>query len=65
MTEQAAARYDFEPEEDWLEEQLLDIPDIEIPARESPIEIHDSPGISRLSCYFISAFSLLYLRFFL
>jgi hypothetical protein len=32
MTEQAAIEYDFKPEEGWLEEQLSDSPNAEIPA---------------------------------
>jgi hypothetical protein len=54
MTEQAMAGYDLKPVESWLEERLSDSSDVEIPSREIPITIHDSPGIPYFLCYFIS-----------
>jgi hypothetical protein len=62
LTEQAAADYDYELDEGWLEEQLLDNPNVEILVRESPAETHISSGTPRFLCYFIAAFFLLHLH---
>jgi hypothetical protein len=53
LTEQAAADCDYELDEGWLEEQLLDSPDVEIQSSESPVGAHVSPGTSHLLCYFL------------
>jgi hypothetical protein len=50
LTEQAAADYDYELDESWLEEQLLDSPETEVQTSESPVEAHASPGTSHLLC---------------
>jgi hypothetical protein len=56
LTEQTVVDYDYELDESWLEEQLLDIPDAEVHTSESPAEAHVSPGISHLLYYFLVAF---------
>jgi hypothetical protein len=48
LTEQAAADHDYELDEGWLEEQLLDSPDAEVQTSESPAEAPVSPGTSHL-----------------
>jgi hypothetical protein len=48
LTEQAAADHDYELDEGWLEEQLLDSPDEEVQTSESPAEAPISPGTSHL-----------------
>jgi hypothetical protein len=45
----------------WVEEQLLDNPNVEILVRESLAETHNSSGTPRFLCYFIAAFFLLHL----
>jgi hypothetical protein len=56
MTEQATTSYDYELEEGWLEEQLLDSLDADILASESPVKIHDSPGMPHFPYYLVGAF---------
>jgi hypothetical protein len=56
------AEQDYELEEGWLEEQLLDNPGIEVQASESPTEAHISSGTSHLLYYFLVALFLVYLR---
>jgi hypothetical protein len=48
LTEQAAADYDYELDEGWLKEQLLDSPDVEVQTSESPVEAPISPSTSHL-----------------
>jgi hypothetical protein len=61
LTERAAADHDYELDEGWLEEQLLDSPDAEIQSSESPVGAHVSPGTSHLLYYFLVISSLVYL----
>jgi hypothetical protein len=62
LTEQLAADHDYELDKSWLEEQLLDSPDVGAQANESPVEAHVSPGTSHLLCYFIIFSCLVYLH---
>jgi hypothetical protein len=55
------AEQDYELEEGWLEEQLLDNPGVEVQASESPTEAHISSGTSHLLYYFLVALFLVYL----
>jgi hypothetical protein len=55
LTEQAAVDYDYELDEGWLAEQLLDSPETEVPASESLAEAHVSPGTSYFLCYLLVA----------
>jgi hypothetical protein len=48
LIEQATADHDYELDEGWLEEQLLDSPDAEVQTSESPAEAPVSPGTSHL-----------------
>jgi hypothetical protein len=61
LTERAVADHDYELDEGWLEEQLLDSPDAEIQSSESPVGAHVSPGTSHLLYYFLVISSLVYL----
>jgi hypothetical protein len=56
LTEQAETDYDYELEESWLGEKLLDSPDEEVQASESPAEAHISHGTSHLLYYFLMTF---------
>jgi hypothetical protein len=56
LTEQAIADHDYELDEGWLEEQLLDNPDAEIQSSGSPVGAHVSLGTSHLLCYFLVAY---------
>jgi hypothetical protein len=62
LTEQAAAGYDYELDESWLEEQLFDSPDAEVQPSESSVEAHISPGTSHLLCYFLAAYFVVHLH---
>jgi hypothetical protein len=61
LTEQATADHDYELDEGWLEEQLLDSPDVEAQASEGPVDAHVSPGTSHLLYYFLMISTLVYL----
>jgi hypothetical protein len=56
LIEQAMAEYDHELDEGWLEEQLLDSPDVEVQSSESPMGAHVSRGTSHLLCYFLMTY---------
>jgi hypothetical protein len=62
LTEQATANYDYELDESWLEEQLFDSPEAEVPTSESLAEAHISPGTSHFLCYLFAAYFSMYLR---
>jgi hypothetical protein len=66
LTEQAAADYDYELDESWLEEQLLDSLEAEVPTSEGLAEAHVSPGTPYFLCYLLVAyfFIFLYLLFY-
>jgi hypothetical protein len=53
LTEQAAADYDYELDESWLEEQLFDIPETEVPTSEGLAEAHASPGTLYFLCHLL------------
>jgi hypothetical protein len=61
LTEQVAVDHDYKLDEGWLEEQLLDNPDVEARASEGPVEAHVSPGISHFLYYFLMISTLVYL----
>jgi hypothetical protein len=61
LTEQAAADHDYELDEDWLEEQLLDSPDAEVQTSESPAEAPASPGTSHFFCCLLATCFAVYL----
>jgi hypothetical protein len=56
LTEQAAVDCDYELDEGWLEEQLLDSPHAEIQSSESPVGAHVSHGTFHIICYFLAAY---------
>jgi hypothetical protein len=62
LTEQATADYNYELDEGWLEEQLLDSPDVAVQTSESPAEAHVSPGTSHLLLYLLVTCFAAYLR---
>jgi hypothetical protein len=62
LTEQATADYDYELDESWLEEQLLDSPEAEVPTSESLAETHVSPSTSHFFCYLLATYFSMYLR---
>jgi hypothetical protein len=53
LTEQAAAAYDYELDESWLEEQLFDSPETEVPTSEGLAEAHASPGTFYFLCHLL------------
>jgi hypothetical protein len=53
LTEQAAADYDYELDESWLEEQLFDSPETEVPTSEGLAEAHTSPGTFYFLCHLL------------
>jgi hypothetical protein len=53
LTEQAAADYDYELDESWLEEQLFDILETEVPTSEGLVEAHASPGTLYFLCHLL------------
>jgi hypothetical protein len=65
LTEQAAADYDYELDESWLEEQLLDSPETEVPTSEGLVEPHAPPGTSYFLCRLLVAYFSMYLCFFI
>jgi hypothetical protein len=56
LVEQIAADDDYELDEGWLEEQLLDSPEAKIPISESLTEACVSSGTSYFICYLLVAF---------
>jgi hypothetical protein len=62
LTEQAAADYDYELDESWLEEQLLDSSEVEVPTSEGLAEAHVSPGIFYFLYYLLVVYFSMYLR---
>jgi hypothetical protein len=56
LTEQAAADYDYELDESWMEEQLFDSPETEVPTSEGLTEPHASPGTSYFLCHLFVAY---------
>jgi hypothetical protein len=62
LTELATIDSDYDLDEGWLEEQLLDNPDVEVQTSESPVKAHVSPDTSHLLYYFLVIFFLVYLR---
>jgi hypothetical protein len=64
LTEQATADHDYELDEGWLEEQLLDSPDTEVQTSESPAEAPVSPGTSHLFCRLLATYFAVYLLFY-
>jgi hypothetical protein len=61
LTEQATTDHDYELDEGWLEEQLLDSPDVEVQTSESPVEAHFFPGTSHLFCCLLTTCFAVYL----
>jgi hypothetical protein len=61
LIEQATADHDYELDEGWLEEQLLDSPDVEVQTSESLVEAHVSPGTSHLFCCLLTTCFAVYL----
>jgi hypothetical protein len=53
LTEQAAADYDYELDESWLEEQLFYSPETEVPISEGLAEAHASPGTLYFFCHLL------------
>jgi hypothetical protein len=51
MTADVAADYDYELDESWLEEQLFDSPETEVPTSEGLAEAHASPGTFYFLCH--------------
>jgi hypothetical protein len=62
LTEQAAADYNYESDESWLEEQLLDSPEAEVLTSEGLVEAHVSPDISHFLYYLLVAYFSMYLH---
>jgi hypothetical protein len=62
LTEQATTDYDYELDEGWMEEQLLDSPDAEVQTSESPNEAPVSPGTSHLFCCLLATYFAVYLH---
>jgi hypothetical protein len=66
LTEQVAADYDYELGESWLEEQLFDSPETEVPTSEGLTEPHTSPGTSYFLCHlFVAYFLCIYAFYFI
>jgi hypothetical protein len=61
LTEQAAADYDYELDESWLEEQLLNSPEVEVSTSEGLAEAPVFPGTSYFLCYLLVADFSMYL----
>jgi hypothetical protein len=61
LTEQAAVNYDYELDESWLVEQLLDSPEAEVPTSEGLAEAHVSPGTSYFLCHLLVPYFSMYL----
>jgi hypothetical protein len=61
LIEQATADHDYELDEGWLEEQLLDSLDVEVQTSESLVEAHVSPGTSHLFCCLLTTCFAVYL----
>jgi hypothetical protein len=61
LTEQAAAAYDYESDESWLEEQLFDSPETEVPTSEGLAEAHASPGTFYFLCHLLIFYFSMYL----
>jgi hypothetical protein len=61
LTEQAAADYDYELDESWLEEQLFDSPETEVPTSEGLVEAHASPGTFYFLCHLLVFYFSMYL----
>jgi hypothetical protein len=62
LTEQAVTDYDYELDEGWLEEKLLDNTDTEVQSSESLVGAHVSPNTSHLLCYFLAAYFSVHLH---
>jgi hypothetical protein len=65
LTEQAAADYDYELDESWLEEQLFDSPETEVPTSEGLTETHTSLGTSYFLYHLLVAYFSMYLCLFI
>jgi hypothetical protein len=61
MTADVAADYDYELDESWLEEQLFDSPETEVPTSGGLAEAHVSPGTFYFLCHLLVFFSSMHL----
>jgi hypothetical protein len=61
LTEQAAVDYDYELDESWLAEQLLDSPEAEVLTSEGLAEAHASPSTYLFPLSFICSLLFMYL----